>query len=131
MHHPAGMPSWNPFSRGRSPRAARERLASARALAASTRDLRAATAADDGAARPTPEQALVALQAPPGAEIRSTARPRRVAGAAAAGWPSTGAASGALSTALADDAAARAAARRDATPVRPNEPVACLTPPPN
>ena len=32
------MPSWNPFSRGRSPRAARERLASARALAASTRD---------------------------------------------------------------------------------------------
>ena len=55
------MPSWNPFSRGRSPRAARERLASARALAASTRDLRAAAEADDGAARPTPEQALVAL----------------------------------------------------------------------
>ena len=54
------MPSWNPFSRGRSPRAARERLASARALAASTRDLRAA-AADEGAAKPTPEQALVAL----------------------------------------------------------------------
>ena len=74
------MPSWNPFSRGRSPRAARERLASARALAASTRDLRAAAAADDGAARPTPEQALVALQAPPGAGIQSTARPRRVAG---------------------------------------------------
>ena len=115
MHHPAGMPSWNPFSRGRSPRAARERLASARALAASTRDLRAAAAADDGAARPTPEQALVALQAPPGAGIQSTARPRRVAGDADAGWPSTGAASGALSTALADDAAARAAA----TPTTP------------
>ena len=76
----AGMPSWNPFSRGRSPRAARERLASARALAESTRDLRAAAAADEGAAKPTPEQALVALQAPPGAGIQSTARLRRVAG---------------------------------------------------
>ena len=55
----AGMPSWNPFSRGRSPRAARERLASARALAESTRDLRAA-AADEGAAKPTPDRRAAA-----------------------------------------------------------------------
>ena len=74
------MPSWNPFSRGRSPRGGGERLASARALAESTRDLRAAAAADEGAAKPTPEQALVALQVPPGAGIQSTARLRRVAG---------------------------------------------------